>query len=187
MNFKKLLLVITTLLLAFTIQVEGHEKKWPEKRLRQVWPTASSFTSKQISLSPAQIAELKSAGLKIGTTDQSPTFYFPQEKTEPSGKPKTSGIILFIDDYGDNGLMEISVAMESMGSLKTIDLWETTENSEVKKDDFLKQFQGKTSKDLFVLNKDFKPVPSAIKASEAVAHSAEKALKIVSLVYGTKK
>ena len=191
MSFKKLFLFIAISFLAFAIHTEGHETKWPEKRLRQAWPSAQSFTSKQISLSSAQIselnAELKIDGIKIGTTDKSPTFYFAQEKTDLTGKPKNLGIILFIDEYGENGLMEISVALGSDGLVKKIDLWEQTENAAVTKDEFLKQFLGKSSKDSFVQNKDYKPAPGALKASEAVAHAVEKALKITSTIYEKKK
>lgn len=183
---KKILKVITILTLTYAVFVNGHEKKWPEKRLRQVWPEAQSFTSKQISLIPSQISELNSEGIKIGSEDRSPTFYFAQEKVPTSDKPKTIGIVLFIDEYGANGRMEISVAMGSDGKVKTIDLWEHSENPLVTKDNFLKQFIGKTSKDSFIENKDYQPVKDAIKASNAVARAALKALKVTSIIFEKK-
>ncbi|MDD4976036.1 MAG: hypothetical protein PHY93_16900 [Bacteriovorax sp.] len=183
MYVNKSFFLAVTLLLTFIFPVEGHEKKWPEKRLRQVWPTAQSFISKQISLTPSQMTQLKTEGVKIGSEDRIPTFYFAQVKESPSGKAKSIGIILFIDEYGDNGLMEISVAMGSDGKTKKIDLWEHTENSLIAKDDFLKQFLGKTSKDTFIANKDYQLVPNASKASEAMARAVEKALKITDIIF----
>lgn len=162
----------------------AHEKKWPEKRLKQAWTEAQSFTSKQVSLGSGQISELKNNGIQIGAEDRSPTFYFAQDKNAQSGeKAKTLGIILFIDEAGANGVMEISIAMGTDGRIKKIDIWEHSENSLIAKEDFLKQFVGKSSKDSF---DDYRAVPGAEKASEAVAKSAKKALKISNIVFEKK-
>ena len=64
-------------------------------------------------------------------------------------KNKTIGTIFFVDEYGDNGSMEISVAMGVDGLVKKVDIWEHSENALVTKEDFLKQFLGKTAKDFF--------------------------------------
>lgn len=184
--FNKTLILGITLILSFVFSAIGHEKKWPEKRLRQVWPTAQSFTSKQISLTSSQISQLETEGVKIGSEDRSPTFYFAQEKTSSTDKAKSIGIILFIDETGANGVMEISVGMGADGKIKKIDIWEHTENSLIAKDAFLKQFLGKTSRDSFIANKDYQSVPDAIKASEAVAKAVEKALKITNIIYEKK-
>lgn len=186
MIFNKFILLVASLILTLAFSVEGHEKKWPEKRLRQTWTEAQSFTSKQISLSPAQIAKLNSEGIKIGSEDRSPTFFFAQEKLPTSDKAKTIGVILFVDGYGDNGEMEISVAMTPDGTIKKIDIWEHSENAAVAKQDFLKQFIGKSSKDSFIANKDYQPVPNALKASDAVAKAAFKALKITNIIFEKK-
>ena len=186
MKFKKLYLLLVTLILAFSFSVGAHEKKWPEKRLRQAWPQAQSFTSKQISLAPSQISKLANEGVQIRSEDRSPTFYFVQEKTSPTDKAKTIGIILFVDEYGANGVMEISVAMGSDGQTKKIDIWEHSENSLVAKEEFLKQFLGKTAKNSFMVSKDYQPVAEAVKASEAIAKAVEKALKITDIVFAKK-
>ena len=167
----------------------SHEKIWPEKRLRQLWPNAQSFVAKQVVLTPHQIAELKNDGVQIGNEDRSPTFYFIKEKenkNELEQKTKTLGVILFIDEYGDNGLIEISVAMGTDGRIKKTDIWEHSENSLIAKEDFLKQFNDKNAKDLFVINKDFIPIRDANKASEAVARGLRKALKISNIIFEKK-
>jgi len=161
--------------------VGAHEKKWPEKRLRQVYPEAQSFTSKQVALSSSQISELKSEGVQIGSEDRNPTFYFAQEKENQTDmRPKTLGVILFVDEVGAN------VAMGVDGRVKKIDIWEHSENSLVAKEDFLKQFIGKKSKDSFVKSKDYKPVTEAEKPSEAIAMAVKKSLKISNLVFEKK-
>ena len=186
MNFKKVLFLFATLILVFSFSIGAHEKKWPEKRLRQVWPSAQSFTSKQISLTASQISKLINEGVEIRSEDRSPTFYFVQEKTPSADKVKTVGIILFVDGYGANGVMEISIAMGADGETKKIDIWEHSENSLVAKEDFLKQFLGKTSKSSFMASKDYQPVTEAAKASEAIAKAVEKALKITDIVFAKK-
>lgn len=183
MKLKKIFFTFATLILAFTSIVGAHEKKWPEKRLRQAWPAAQSFTSKQISLTPSQISKLTNEGVTIRSDDRSPTFYFAQEKTPLADKAKTIGIILFVDEYGANGLMEISVAMGSDGRTKKVNIWEHSENVQVSKEDFLKQFEGKTAKDSYLVDKDYKPISGAEKASEAVAHAVEKSLKITNIIF----
>ena len=186
MNFNKIFFLSATIILALVFSAQGHEKKWPEKRLKQVWPTAQSFTSKQISLTSTQISQLEAEGVKIGSSDRGPTFYFAQEKVPSSDKTKTIGIILFVDAIGANGVMEISVSMGGDGKTKKINIWEHSENSLIAKDDFLKQFIDKTSKDSFRANKDYQSVPDAIKASEAVAKAVEKALKITNIIFEKK-
>ena len=186
MKHKKIFLLMMTFLLDFTFHADAHEKIWPEKRLRQVWPDAQSFTSRQITLSSTQISKLQADGIKLGSSDRSPSFYFAQSKSSPTVKPKTIGIIIFIDESGDNGRMEITVAIGSDGQVKKVDLWEQSENASVNKDDFLMQFVGKTKSNSFILDKDYKPVKSAPNASAAVAHAVEKALKITNAEFEKK-
>ena len=164
----------------------GHEKQWPERRLKQVWPEAQSFTSKQITLTPSQISELKNEGVKVGPENRNPIFYFAQAAGATSVERLNLGVILFTDETGENGRMEISVAVGLDGAIKKIDLWEQSENPLVKKEDFLQQFVGKTVKDSFIANKDYRPVEKALKASEAVAQSARTALKIANLAFQKK-
>lgn len=186
MQIKKIKFI--SLAVVFLVSIAGaHEKKWPEKRLRQAYPEAQSFTSKQVTLTPSQISELKNEGVLIGAVERSPTFYFAQEKENRTDmKLKTVGVILFADEVGANGSMEISVAMGVDGRVKKIDIWEHSENSLVAKEDFLKQFIGKNSKDSLVKSKDYKPVVEAEKASEAVAMAVIKSLKISNSVFEKK-
>ncbi len=185
MNFNKSFFLAATFILSF-VSVQGHEKKWPEKRLRQTWPSAQSFSSKQMSLTQSQISQLESEGVKIGSKDRSPTYYFVQEKATPTGISKTMGTILFIDEAGANGVMEISIAMGDDGKTKKIDIWEHSEDALITKDNFLNQFLGKTSKDTFIANKDYRPIENANKVSDGVARAVNKALKMTNLLFEKK-
>ncbi len=186
MTAKKLLYFILTIFLLVYSSAFAHEKKWPERRLRQAWPEAQSFTSKQISLTSGQISELKAEGIQTDSKEKSPIFYIAQLKDPTTQKLTNLGAILFIDETGDNGLMEISGAMGTDAQLKKINIWESSENSLVSKDEFLKQFVGRSAKDTFVVEKDYKPIAGAPKASEAVAKAAQKALKISNKLFEKK-
>lgn len=175
-------LFLSTCIFSFT--AIGHEKTWPERRLRQAWPEAKSFISKQISLTNTQVSNLKNEGIKIDSNERDLTFYMAQENI--SGASKTFGLILFVDATGDNASMEISVAMGGDGRVKKVDIWEHSENALVAQSNFLKQFEGKSVKDLPLAPADFKAVTEAPKASEAVAKAVLKALKISSLVFQKK-
>ena len=183
MKFLRLFSASIFALLLISSLVFAHEKKWPERRLRQVWPEAKSFISRQVSLTAAQISELKTDGIAIDSTERSPTFYLAQAQDSVGQKPTTLGAILFIDETGDNGGMEISVAMNSDGKIRKINLWESSESPLLSKEDFLSQFVGKAAKDPIVAGKDYKAVPESPKASEAVARAARKALKIANRLF----
>ena len=182
MNFKFSRIVLVFIF--FASISHGHEKKWPEKRLRQAWPEAQSFTSKQVSLTSSQISQLKSEDIQIGAQDRSPTFYFPEELQDK--KPKKVGLILFVDGAGVNRVMEMSIAMGLDGRVTKVDLWEQSEGALLAKADFLKQFIGKNANDSFVANKDYQPAAGAEKASEAIANAVKKALKIANIVFEKK-
>ncbi|MBI5743584.1 MAG: hypothetical protein HY952_03460 [Elusimicrobia bacterium] len=162
----KMLLALGLMLLAQA--APAHDRAWPGKRLASLWPEAAKFTSKQINLSAAQTAQLEADGVTLGAEDKSPLFYF----AGAAGKGKTArtlGIILFIDAYGANGNMEISVGMTADGTVKELNIWEHSENKSVAADEFLKQFLGKKNSDSFKAGTDYKPAEGAQKASAAVA------------------
>ena len=183
MKFGRLLSASVIMLLVLCTSVFAHEKKWPERRLREVWPEAKSFISKQISLTALQISELSSEGVKTTSNERSPTFYLAQEMDSAGSKLITRGAILFIDETGDNGGMEISVAMGNDGKIKKIKLWDASESALVSSDDFLNQFVGKSAKDSIVTGKEYKAVSAAPKASQAVASAAQKALRISNKIF----
>lgn len=80
--------------------------------------------------------------------------------------------------------MDISVATGADGRVKGVDLWEQSENPEVSKDTFLKQFIGKSKSDSFSDPGGFTIVAVAPKASRAVASAVRKALELTDVTFG---
>lgn len=163
----------------------AHERVWPGKRLASVWPEAARFTLKQVNLSASQFAHLEGDGITVGTEDKTPVFYFADRAGKGKG-PRTLGVVLFVDEYGDNGKMEISVGLTAQGAVEKLDIWEHSEAKSIASADFLNQFIGKTHADSLEAGKDYKPAAGAPKASAAVARAVKKALSITDAVFGQK-
>lgn len=163
----------------------AHERTWPAKRLQTTWPEVKKFSSKKVNLSPSQIKHLQEDGIKMGVEDRSPGFYLAQEKDKKTGIMETLGVIIFIDEYGANGKMEISVGMSAGGKVKKLHIWEHSEDKRVARKEFLGQFIGKSHTDSFEPGEGgYTPVEGAEKASEAVSRAVEKALAITQVVFG---
>ncbi len=163
----------------------AHERTWPAKRLQKTWPEAKKFSSKQVSLTPNQIKHLEEDGIRIGVEDKSPTFYYAERTDEKTGRKKTLGVIIFIDEYGANGKMEISVGMSAEGKIRRLHIWQHSEDRRVAGKKFLAQFIGKSHAGSFAPGEGgYTPVEGAGKASGAVARAAEKALAITDAVFG---
>lgn len=183
MRASKTVLFLATALF-FAQGLDAHERIWPGQRLKNLWPEADKFTSKQVTLSAPQVEHLVKDGIKVDVEDKTPTFYYAQVKDKASGKLKTTGIILFVDEYGANGRMEISVGITPANEVAKIDIWQHSENKKVAQAGFLGQLVGRKHGDSFEVGKGYQPVPGAEEASAAVARAARKALAIADAVFG---
>lgn len=167
----------------------AHERTWPAKRLKRIYPEATKFTSKQVTLTTAQIVRIqKHKGIKIGVEDKSPTFYFAKQKSKvKKGKLELIGVIIFIDEYGANGKMEISVGMTPEGKIDRIDPWQHKEDKRITKKNFLEQFKEKDVDFDFHPGETVKLVKGAEKASLSVMRAAQKSLLIMDEVFRKKE
>jgi hypothetical protein len=184
MRASKTLLISAMALFLLAQGTDAHERTWPGKRLKNLWPETDKFTSRQVTLSAPQIEHLEKDGIKLGVEDKTPTFYLVQVKDKASGTLKTIGVILFVDEYGANGRMEISVGVTPANDVAKLDIWQHSENKKVAQADFLRQFIGKKHGDSFEAGKGYQPAPGAEVASEAVARAARKTLAIADAVFG---
>lgn len=157
----------------------GHQKTWPGKQLKETLPEASRFTSQQANLSGTQVEKIERA-LKTRLTpeDKRPTFY-PAFRGD-----QKIGMVIFVDETGQNGIIEIGVALDTLGRILSVKILEHRERSGIKREEFLKQFAGKSSKEAVTLEETIAPNPDALEASKAVIRGVKKALLLKQEVFG---
>jgi len=177
----KLFIMILGLLAA--VQLQAHERGWPAKRLNRIF-SGAKFTSKQFSLSQKQLSWIeKHLGEKPGTEDRAPLFYTARDKKTK----KKLGRVLFVDQKGVNGTIELSVGISTDRTVTKIDLYKHSEPKGVTKSKFLKQFVGKKATHRFKIGKDIKVSKGVAQSAQAVATGVRKALLIDYLVFGKPK
>ncbi|MBM3323029.1 hypothetical protein FJY69_06090 [candidate division WOR-3 bacterium] len=130
------------------------------------------------------MSELTGDSIRLSLVDKTPTFYFARAREQDSGELTTAGVIVFLDEYGANGLMEISVGVTPAGEVAKVDLWQHSEDERVAQAAFLDQFTGEHRSDSLEEPVVVEPVKGAEAASQAVARAVRKALAIISAVYG---
>lgn len=174
--------VAVTVMMAFTLApaAQAHQKGWPGKRLSQTFPDAAKFTSRQVTLSADQLGRIEQAiGERVEAENRTPTFY-PAFNTAG----EKIGFVLFADQAGENGPIEIGVAVDSEGAVRRVAVLSSREDKRIGKDDFLDQFRGKTVKDPLTVGTDVTPVAGREPASRAVAAGVRKVLLITREVFG---
>ncbi len=158
----------------------AHQKGWPGKRLSQTYPEAAKFTSRQAGLSAEQIGRIEQAlGERIEAESRAPTFYPAFNKAG-----EKIGFVLFADQSGENGPIEMGVAVDSQGKVRHVVIFSSREDKKVSQPAFLDQFNGKSVKDPLKVGADMTPVSGAEKASQAVANGVRKVLMIKQEVFG---
>ncbi|MFZ5471556.1 MAG: hypothetical protein ACOZIN_19190 [Myxococcota bacterium] len=163
---------------------EAHQRSWPGKRLAEAMPEAKKFTQKQVVLGTAQIEWIeKTLGSRIGTEDKNPTFYIG---TGSDGR--TMGVVFFLDVAGENGEVEMGVAMTPAAAVQRVVLYEHSEPSSVASKEFLSKLEGKKAADPFRVGEDVKAPAGAEKSAQALATGVRRALLIAmaGLRLGTK-
>ncbi|MBI5197209.1 MAG: FMN-binding protein [Nitrospirae bacterium] len=167
-------------LLAWAPGSDAHQKGWPGKRLSQTFPEAAKFTSRQVTLSAAQIAAVEEKlGERLEAESRTPTFYSALDKAGTK-----IGFVLFADQTGELGAIEMGVAVDSEGKVRHVVVFSSRENRGISKEDFLDQFHGKAVADLLKVGEDIIPVVGAEKATHAVANGVRKVLLIKQSVFG---
>jgi len=176
----KVLIGLVVSMLVFTSTVSwSHEKRWPGRQLKETFPQASRFTSQQVTLSNTQIERIeRTLGTRLTSDDRRPTFY-PAYQGE-----KKAGMVIFVDETGENGIIEIGVAVNAEGKIAGVKILAHREKSIIKQEDFLGQFIGKSSQDLTKPDQGMTPLEDALEASKAVIRGIRKALLLKQEVFG---
>lgn len=174
-------IAVTILMILVGMSSAGaHQKGWPGKRLSQVFPEAAKFTSRQVALSVDQLARIEQAiGDRVEPENRTPTFYPAYNKAG-----EKIGFVLFVDQAGENGPIELGVAVDAEGTVRHVAVLSSREDRRVARPEFLVQFEGKTVKNPLKSWAALTPVPSAERASQAVATGVRKVLLLKQEVFG---
>ncbi len=176
--FGTLIMIVAALLIG--PNTSAHQKGWPGKRLSRTYPEAAKFTSRQGGLSAEQIGRIEQAlGERVEAESRAPTFYPAFDKAG-----EKIGFVLFADQSGENGPIEMGVAVDPQGKVRHVVIFSSREDKKISQPVFLDQFNGKTAKDPLKIGADITPVTGAEKASQAVANGVRKALLIKQEVFG---
>ncbi|MBI4714376.1 MAG: hypothetical protein HY760_00240 [Nitrospirae bacterium] len=168
------ILVFGVVLLAGAPGSDAHQKGWPGKRLSQTFPDAAKFTSRQMTLSTAQIASVEEKlGERLEAENRTPTFYSALDKAGAK-----IGFVLFSDQAGELGAIEMGVAVDPEGKVRHVAVFSSREDRRIGKEEFLDQFHGKTAADPLKVGEDITPPAGAEKASQTVANGVRKVLLI---------
>jgi Na+-translocating ferredoxin:NAD+ oxidoreductase RnfG subunit len=167
-------------ILTFTAtNTSSHQKIWPGKQLKETMPQATRFTSQQVSLNSTQVERIERAlKVRLGQEDLKPTFYPAYQGEEKIG------MVIFVDETGQNGIIEIGVAFNRAGEIAAVKILDHRERGGIKKEEFLGQFIGKSSRDISSMEESIVPHSGAIEASKAVIRGIKKALLIKQEVFG---
>ncbi len=167
------------ILILMTPNSFGHQKIWPGKQLKETMPQATRFTSQQATLNNTQIERIEqSLKARLGQEDLKPTFYPAYQGEEKIG------MVIFVDETGQNGIIEIGVALNRAGQISAVKILDHREKGAIKKEEFLKQFIGKSSRDILKMEEEIIPHSDAIEASKAVIRGIKKALLLKQEVFG---
>ncbi len=162
----------------------AHQRTWPGKRLAEMMPAANKFTERKLTLTAEQIAWIeKTLGESLRTEDKTPSFYVGVD-----GKGRSLGVVVFVDATGENGKIELGVAIDAAGTATKVALFEHSESGAVASKDFLGQLSGKKAADKFKIGDDVKAPNSGGKAAQAIATGTRRSLLLAmaGLRLGTK-
>jgi transcriptional regulator of nitric oxide reductase len=175
----KISILAAMLLMISSAEISAHQKTWPGRQLQQTFAQATRFTSQQATLSGTQIEQIERI-LKTRLTpeDRRPIFY-PAYR----GNQKI-GWVVFVDETGDYGPMEIGVAMDNDGRIAAVKMLEHRENRAIERKEFLEQFNGKAIGDVLKLDEQVPELNEAPQASRAVIRAVKKALLLKQAIYG---
>ena len=158
----------------------AHQKGWRDKFLSQVFPEAVKFTSRKVTISSDQLSRIEQIiGERINSEDRNPTFYPSFNKDG-----KKIGYVLFTDQAGENGLIEMGVSVDTGGKVIHVIIFSSREDKQISEPGFLDQFHGKRIKDFFKPGVDITLVAGSQKGSEAVIWGVQKVLLIKQEVFG---
>lgn len=176
---RKIVGCAVAILLLSGVNSFGHEKTWPARQLKETFPQATRFTSQQVTLNGTQIERVeRELNARLPPEDRRPTFYPAYQGGEKIG------MVIFVDETGENGPIDIGIALNRSGEIAAVKILAHREKSIITREDFLKRFVGKSARDVLKLEDEIVPLKYAPRASKAVIRAVKKALLIKQEVFG---
>lgn len=144
-----------------------------EEAQRLAFPEATQFVEAHIAFRPAEIAAIERlSGQRVRTRGQQ------------VWKALVTGRLagFFVIDYviGKHLVIDYSVALEPDGRVKAVEVLEYREayGSEITSHSWLRQFNGKTSRDPVAVDKDIRNISGATLSSEHVTEGVKRILAL---------
>jgi hypothetical protein len=144
----------------------GHDKLNAEKKLREFFPEAEHFTSKEKALTPEEIQGIEGKlGEKLVEVDKTPLFYIAKKEEKPMG------LAYFTEGETPMGPVHSGVALDLKGKILQVSF-----DSEVADETFLNQFVGKGVDDKFQVGEDLQALRGNVETSQSIANLPKKSL-----------
>ncbi len=170
--------------------VPDHPRDWlaeadktplPTKELKKLFPEAGAFSAVEGSLSKEQIDLIKSnIGGELGDEDKVPTFYFAIADS------KKYAVAQFVSTGEDKDRISMAIALNPKAQIMAVKVLKSKDKA-FQSEDFLKQFVGKTSKDIFQIGADLTPLTGREQTCQRLAIEVKKALWTMIAVFSKKQ
>ena len=176
------------LLLLFPVcSAPAHDLVWPGEKLKTLYPEAETFEQKNLYISDQQRAALeKKLKGSLPEEDLKPSVYFAIVRSGPDARPRKAAVLLFVDAHGENGKIEMGVAVSGKGELISVHVFENKEPAKLSSPDFLKQFEGKKASDTFQIGSDIQAPAGTERSAQAIASGARRGLLLIEELFRKK-
>lgn len=151
----------------------------PKKNLQKLFPNASEFKAAEGIISPEKKSALeKKIGLTLTEDEQVPTFFEAYSK----GQQKL-GVALLFSSMEQHKHTFGAVACNNIGIIVKVVVFKQQEKKNLNMDSFLKQFEGRTAANQFVVGKDVASIPNFPIFSQKIADFVKKSVWIIQEFY----
>lgn len=145
----------------------------PDRDLKNFFPGAKSYTTDILKYNKAQGKEIeKRLGGKLDPDENEFKFYRVKKDN------KLVGTVLTHQARGKYGAVQTVAGIGNDGKIIGVYVQRHREPTNLNKESFLKQFEGKTVDDPITVGKDIDPIKGYDKSSQAVAFSVKKILVV---------
>ena len=159
----------------------------PTKELKALFPTATSFASRDCKPGRTQLTAIEEQiGAKL-TDEELHAKCWVGLKKGADGQTASLGIAWMTHVEGSHGDVEIGLALDPQGKVLKLAVFEHEESKAIEKPEFLRQFEGKVPTDPFKVGQDIKAGDGEEKASQFVATAAKKAALVIHAVVFSQK